>query len=513
MTISTARQNLEFAVRTVVAGLELLDIHPVKGFLPEQRKALWKEFDATARKWEPIFRTGTKKALDHDRREILAIVGEAKKMALRLKASVDWKKTLKQIEDYLEEAGDEFWRSTFVPLIEGIVTDQGEKWAARLGVEFDVQNLRSRAWFNQYMLQFSKPINQTTEREIAQIMARAQADGSSIPQIQNQLDAMFEREISGRLPDDPEYEWFTERVPPYRVEAIARTETIRSSNAGTTELFTEWGVKRHEWLSTKDDRTRSYAAGDDFDHVEADGQVVEIGTPFIVSGEDLEYPGDPSASPGNSINCRCTTIPVIEDGEELQPQEPEAGPEAGEQTTSFESRQQADNWGNAQDGLNPDIQSTEREILVDYKTGATYKDINAFLREGTGKDDWTPEISAIDGVLAKTSLPEDVITYRGMDASLFPRDNQEGAIFEDKGYWSTSIAKETGDKYARWAGEDGEKGLVVIEVPKGFNGLWMEPFWKDSGESELLLPRGTRAEIISDSMIDDVRVLNVRVLP
>ena len=163
------------------------------------------------------------------------------------------------------------------------------------------------------MLQFSKPINQTTEREIAQIMAHAQASGSSVPQIQNQLDAMFEREISGRLPDDPEYEWFTERVPPYRVEAIARTETIRSSNAGTTELFKEWGVKRHEWLSTKDDRTRSYAAGDEFDHVEADGQVVEVGTPFIVSGEELEYPGDPSGSPGNTIECRCTTIPVIED--------------------------------------------------------------------------------------------------------------------------------------------------------------------------------------------------------
>lgn len=322
MTLTTARTNLENTLRWVIAGLAEIGILPAKGYLPDQRKALWKEFDATARKWEARFRAAAKKALEHDRREILAIVGEAKKAALREKASIDWKKILKQIEDYLEEAGEEFWRTTFIPLIEGIVIDQGEKWAGRLGIEFDVQNLRARSWFNDYTLQFAKPINDTTEREIAQIMARAQAEGSSIPKIQNQLNAMFERELSGKLPDDPEWEWFLDRLPPYRIEAIARTETIRASNNGTNELFKEWGVKRHEWLSTKDDRTRSYDAGDEFDHVEADGQVVPIDTPFIVSGEDLMYPGDPTGSPGNTINCRCTLIPVIEEGEELQPTEP-----------------------------------------------------------------------------------------------------------------------------------------------------------------------------------------------
>ena len=306
ISVAAARLNLENAVRTVIDGLALLGIFPMKGYAPDERKMLWLAFDRTARRWEPKFEAGAREALDHDRREILAIIGAAKKAALREKASVDWKKLLKQIEDYLEEAGDEFWRETFVPLIEGIVTDQGEKWAARLGIEFDVQNLRSRQWFNTYVQQFSQPINSTTEREIAQIMARAQAEGSSIPAIQNQLEAMFEREITGRLPDDPEYEWFMDRVPPYRVEAIARTETISSSNMGTDGLFHDWGVKKKELLATMDDRTRDT-------HLEADGQVVGIDEPFIIGGYEAMYPGDPSLPPEERINCRCTELAVIEE--------------------------------------------------------------------------------------------------------------------------------------------------------------------------------------------------------
>ena len=40
--------------------------------------------------------------------------------------------------------------------------------------------------------------------------------------------------------------------------------------------------------------------------VDADGQVRAIGDTFDVDGEQLAYPGDPSGSAGNVINCRCT---------------------------------------------------------------------------------------------------------------------------------------------------------------------------------------------------------------
>jgi len=33
---------------------------------------------------------------------------------------------------------------------------------------------------------------------------------------------------------------------------------------------------------------------------------------FTATGGRLAFPGDPEGEPGNSINCRCTIVPVIE---------------------------------------------------------------------------------------------------------------------------------------------------------------------------------------------------------
>lgn len=52
-------------------------------------------------------------------------------------------------------------------------------------------------------------------------------------------------------------------------------------------------------------------------HEAADGQTVHEGQPFIVQApdgtfENLRWPGDPYASPGNIINCRCYIEPSME---------------------------------------------------------------------------------------------------------------------------------------------------------------------------------------------------------
>lgn len=56
-----------------------------------------------------------------------------------------------------------------------------------------------------------------------------------------------------------------------------------------------------QWLATEDERTRPT-------HLAADGQVVPLDQPFTVGLEPLMYPGDPTGSDGEVINCRCTVI-------------------------------------------------------------------------------------------------------------------------------------------------------------------------------------------------------------
>lgn len=53
-------------------------------------------------------------------------------------------------------------------------------------------------------------------------------------------------------------------------------------------------------------------------HILANGQTREPEEPFLVGGEDLMYPRDPSGSPGNTINCHCLLYPALSD-DDLKP--------------------------------------------------------------------------------------------------------------------------------------------------------------------------------------------------
>ena len=92
----------------------------------------------------------------------------------------------------------------------------------------------------------------------------------------------------------------TMRVESSRALTVARTEATPAFNFGSEVAYAEAGVASREWLTAQDEHVRDT-------HARADGQVQPIGTPFNVGNESLDYPGDPGGTPGNIINCRCTT--------------------------------------------------------------------------------------------------------------------------------------------------------------------------------------------------------------
>lgn len=115
----------------------------------------------------------------------------------------------------------------------------------------------------------------------------------------------------------------------------ARTMATGVQNAGRVDSYKRaqgMGIKmRQMWLATLDMRTRH-------EHRELDRQEREVGSPFTVpsTGEELEYPGDPSA-PGHLIyNCRCTLRAVVD---------------------GFERRS----------GLNPDLSGIEKMTYEEWK--------------------------------------------------------------------------------------------------------------------------------------------------
>lgn len=91
----------------------------------------------------------------------------------------------------------------------------------------------------------------------------------------------------------------------YRAERLVRSAYNSASNNANLQAILDAGFTKKQWLTSRDARVRRPTKGKGFDHAAAEGQVVPVDKPFIVSGEPLMFPGDSSkgASPGNVINC------------------------------------------------------------------------------------------------------------------------------------------------------------------------------------------------------------------
>lgn len=125
--------------------------------------------------------------------------------------------------------------------------------------------------------------------------------GEGIPELRARVDEVLSTTESERWPN--------------RATTIARTESISALNAGRMEGFLAAAAEEPDvafellWLSTDDHRTRPT-------HEDADGQRVPLGSPFIVGGFELRFPGDPLGPPQEVISCRCVPL-LVEQGESI----------------------------------------------------------------------------------------------------------------------------------------------------------------------------------------------------
>lgn len=111
--------------------------------------------------------------------------------------------------------------------------------------------------------------------------------------------------IAGRVRDAAE-------VTEPRARVIARTESHGARNTvnaasvrRVATAFSGSNAFARRWQAAEDERTRPT-------HVVADGQTVGLNEPFTVGGASLDFPGDPAGPPSEVINCRCTTITLID---------------------------------------------------------------------------------------------------------------------------------------------------------------------------------------------------------
>lgn len=190
-----------------------------------------------------------------------------------------------------------FWNEKLAdildPLFSEAVEATGQSSLDALGLEmaFGIDEPLVSQGIQHIVQEVAGRVNDTTFDGLLELLNDAEVAGEGIPAIQERLSAFF---------GDRKSDWQTER--------IARTTMTGASNFASEEAWAQSGVVSGKtWISALiPNRTRD-------DHAAAHGQSVKLREPFIVGGEQLEHPGDPAGSPGNIINCLCTTIAVLKE--------------------------------------------------------------------------------------------------------------------------------------------------------------------------------------------------------
>lgn len=175
------------------------------------------------------------------------------------------------------------------PVRLAVIQDSMEPALAEAGIAFDVTNPLTARVFAQSGSQVTN-IAQTTRLNVMRSISASYNQGLSIPDTA-QLIRSGMKEASEA-----------------RATLIARTELVGAVSGGslaaTQIVAQETGVQYSKtWLTSTGAK---FPRHEEYDGL--NGQTVALDANFDVGGESLEFPGDPSGSPENVCNCRCTLV-------------------------------------------------------------------------------------------------------------------------------------------------------------------------------------------------------------
>lgn len=128
----------------------------------------------------------------------------------------------------------------------------------------------------------------------------------------NRLNAALTQQIIGAAPladTITQVQEIIGGVPRQRAMTVAYTEIGRVHSVAQDESLQQAGHVvpdlHKRWLKSGKLHPRE-------SHVAAHNQIRRYDEAYVVGGESLRYPRDPNGSAGNTINCGCLSIPVVD---------------------------------------------------------------------------------------------------------------------------------------------------------------------------------------------------------
>jgi len=253
---------------------------------------LWKEVqDPVARSWEQQF-AGTAAGLFGEERRALIEALKAHK------AVPDWRAVELTIKETLESReGD--WRAGFIPMFQGLSEEWADEWAIELGVDFAMTREEVLAFVEEYSFHFVERHQGVTRDAVAGLVGQAMEEGWGV------------LELIGSQRDATGLQGLYDGWTFLRSEMIARTETIRSENAGSLAAYQAAEVGEIEWWTALDDRVCPFCGALHGKRWPAGDSLFRTGDVFVVGRTSLSLNYEDVRHPPLHVFCRCTLLPVV----------------------------------------------------------------------------------------------------------------------------------------------------------------------------------------------------------
>jgi hypothetical protein len=190
--------------------------------------------------------------------------------------------------------------------------------------------------------------------------------------------------------------------------------------------------------------------------------------------------------------------------------------------TNTYQQQSSDDYGSYAKAMRPEIDQVSVALTNHYKpekykveeldaiqmyTNTAYSDVNQRLIslpmginardiQPTSPDDYVPGIiNNMDSDLAKSKAPLVFTVYTGLGGNYDPTQFAPGQEMSFKSFRSSSLNPNV---VLNNIGRDGEQSvaLLQIQVQKDSNGIYVNDFSSNPDESEYILPRGAKIQII-----------------
>ncbi len=206
---------------------------------------------------------------------------------------------LKELNSKLDDL-EPIWQShaqeSIEPLSSRLLAKAGKaaQVEADLETAFDLDNKEAQDFLKKHNLQFSKSIASTTKDQIKSVLTKTFEAGATIGETQKAIKDLL-----------------TGKGAAHRAEMIARTETIRTANEGTRQVYKSNGIKEMQWLALTD--SCAYCQS-------LNGKTVSTSKAFVGANEKFQPQGAtaPLSTKFGAIRtppahpmCRCTIIPVM----------------------------------------------------------------------------------------------------------------------------------------------------------------------------------------------------------